>query len=207
MAKIGWGKILAGVATAAAAGAAYIYFKQRAARAPIYETLLTDGGFAIRRYPPLLVIETEQHGSRDRALGNGFGLLADYMFGEGREGEEIAITMPVLAEPITDQQWRIRFLLPIGTDRDRLELPGQGISVRELPARTVAVITVSGKPTDRLFAARTAELRRWLKAGNRTAAGGPEHAYYNSPLKPGTALPNEVLIPLEVASTGVADCC
>ena len=207
MAKIGWGKILAGVATAAAAGAAYIYFKQRAARAPIYETIMSEGGFEVRRYPPLLVIETAQHGSRDRALGNGFGLLADYMFGEGREGEEIAITMPVFAEPIADQQWRIRFLLPLGIDRDGLEPPGQGISVRELPARTVAVTTVSGKPTDRLFAARTAELRRWLKAKGRTAAGGPEHAYYNSPLKPGTALSNEVLIPLEVTQTEGADCC
>lgn len=196
MAKIGWGKILAGVATAAAAGAAYVYLRQRAARTPIYETLTSEGAFEIRRYPALLVIETAQHGTRDRALGNGFGLLADYMFGEGREGDEIPITMPVLAGPLPDGGWRIRFLLPQGLDQDKLDLPGQGISIVEIPAREVAVIAVPGKPSDRLFAAKTNELRRWLKAKGRVAAGEVEHAYHNSPLKPGTTLPNELFVPL-----------
>jgi len=44
----------------------------------------------------MLIVETVQHGSRDRALGNGFGLLADYMFGDKREGDEIPIILPVL---------------------------------------------------------------------------------------------------------------
>lgn len=196
MAKIGWGKILAGVAATAAAGAAYIYLKQRAARAPIYESLLVDGGFEIRRYPALLVLETTQNGSRDRALGNGFGLLADYMFGEGREGEEIPITMPVLTAPLEDGAWRVRFLIPDGHGRDTLEAPGPGLVIAEIPAREVAVAAVPGQPTDRLFAARTTELKRWIKAQRREAAGAAEYGYHNSPLEPGTTNPNEVLIPL-----------
>lgn len=196
MAKIAWGKILAGVATAAAAGAAYAYLRRRAERAPLHETLLLDGPFELRRYPPLLVIETVQQGSRDRALGNGFGLLADYMFGEGREGEEIPITMPVLTEPSPDGGWTIRFLIPRGHDRDSLEAPGRGIAIAELPAREVAAIAVPGKPSDRLFSAKTAELKRWIKAQGREAAAEPGPAYYNSPLKPGTSLPNEIHIPL-----------
>ena len=196
MAKIGWGKILAGVAATAAAGAAYVYFRQRAARAPIYESLLVDGGYEIRRYPALLVIETTQNGSRDRALGNGFGLLADYMFGEGREGEEIPITLPVLTAPAGDGAWRIRFLLPEGQSRETLEAPGPGIVIAEVPAREVAVIGVPGKPTDRLFAARAAELQRWIRTRRRRASGPAEHGYYNSPLKPDTAYPNEVIVPL-----------
>jgi hypothetical protein len=196
MAKIGWGRVLAGVATAAAAGAAYVYFKQRAARAPLYETLASDGAFAIRRYPALLVIETVQHGTRDRALGNGFGLLAGYMFGDGREGEELPITMPVIAVPLPEGAWRIRFLLPQGIDRSGLEEPGQGITIAEVPARDVGVITVPGKPGDRLFTAKANELRRWIKAQGRGAEAGVEHAYYNSPLKPGKPLPNEIFVPL-----------
>lgn len=196
MAKIGWGRILAGVATAAAAGAAYVYFRQRAARAPLYETRLSEGGFEVRRYPPLLVLETAQYGSRDRALGNGFGLLAGYMFGEGRGGEELPITMPVFALPIADGGWLIRFLLPQGTDRAALEPPGQDILIADIPGREVAVVSVPGKPSDRLFTARAGELRRWLKTRGRTASAGVEHAYYNSPLEPGKPLPNELLIPL-----------
>lgn len=196
MAKIGWGKILAGVATAAAAGAAYIYLRQRAARSLRYERVLTEGAFEIRRYPALSIIETVQQGSRDRALGNGFGLLASYMFGEGREGEEIPITMPVLALPIGGGAWRIRFPLPEGQDRTQMEAPGADILVDEIPPREVAVIAVPGKPTDRLFAAKTAELQRWIKAQRKSAAGTAEHAYYNSPLEPGTIHPNEILVPL-----------
>lgn len=196
MAKIGWGKILAGVATAAAAGAAYIYLKQRAAKTLRYERLLSDGAFEVRRYPAMLAIQTTQHGSRDRALGTGFGLLAGYMFGEGSEREEIPITMPVLAESLGDGAWRISFLLPEGHDRDSLEAPAQGIAIVEIPARDVAVVSVPGKPSDRLFAAKTAELQRWMEAGQRIAASAVEHGYYNSPLEPGPVRPNEILIPL-----------
>ncbi len=200
MAKIGWGRILAGVAATAAAGAAYIYFRQRAAKAPIYQLLLSDGVYEIRRYPALLVIETTQNGSRDRALGNGFGLLARYMFGEGREGDEIPLTMPVLTARLADGAWRVRFLLPEGEARDTMEAPGDGIVIGEIAAREVAVIPVSGKPTDRHFAARAAELQRWIKTQGRKSAGVAEYAYYNSPLEPGTSRPNEVLIPLALTS-------
>ncbi len=196
MAKIGWGKVLAGLAATAAAGAAYVYYKQRTARAPIYESLLNDGAYEIRRYPALLVIETLQNGSRDRALGNGFGLLADYMFGEGRDGDEIPITMPVLTAPVADGVWCVRFIIPEGFDRESLETPGPGITIAEIPAREVAVVSVPGKPSDRSFAQKSAELERWIKSRRRKSAGPPEHAYQNSPLKPGTSHANEVLIPL-----------
>lgn len=196
MAKIGWGRVLAGVATVAAASAAYVYFKQRTAKAPIYEVMLTDGSFEIRRYPALPVLETDQPGSRDRALGTGFGRLAAYMFGEGREGDELPITMPVLAAPLGEGAWRVRFLLPDGQESGHLEPPGEGIAIRTLPAREVAVVSVPGKPADRLFKSRSSELQRWLKDRNRIAAGPAEHAYYTSPLEPGTQHASEVWIPL-----------
>lgn len=196
MAKIGWGRILVGVAATAAAGAAYLYFRQRSAAGPLHETLLTEDGFEIRRYPSLLVIETIQNGTRDRALGNGFGLLADYMFGEGREGEPIPITMPVLMMPVSDSAWRVRFLMPTGFDRGSLAGPGPGILFADVPAREVAVVPVPGKPTDRRFVAKTAELQRWISTKGRKSAGIAEQAYYNSPLRPGAMRANEVLIPL-----------
>lgn len=196
MAKIGWGKVLAGVAAAAAAGAAYVYIKQRGARTPLHETIESDGPFEIRRYPSLLMLETVQQGSRDRALGNGFGLLADYMFGDGREGDELPIVMPVFGEPLMGDAWKIRFVLPAGTDPGTLTPPGHGIQIADRPARDVAVISVPGRPTDKLFAQREAELRSWMAARSLAPAGPVEHAYYNSPLKPGTTHPNAVLIPV-----------
>jgi len=195
MAKIGWGRVLAGVATVAAAGAAYVYYKQRTSKAPLYEVLLGEGPIEIRRYPALPVLVTDQAGTRDRALGTGFGRLAAYMFAEGREGDELPITMPVLAEPLGDAAWRIRFLLP-DIEAGALEPPGEAVQIGELPARDIAVIAVHGKPSDRLFKSRTTELQRWLKERQRVAAGPAEHAYYNSPLKPGKPRANEIWVPL-----------
>lgn len=200
MAKLGWGKILAGVAAVAAGGAAYVYLRQRAARAPLYQTLLTDGHYEIRRYPALLAIETIQHGSRDRALGTGFGLLSDYMFGEKREGDEIAMSLPFLAEPLSpgsgQRDWRIRFLIIGDYSAATLPPPGEGIVVIEIPAREVAAVKVGGPPSDRSFASSTKALSGWLQGKSRVARGAPEQAYYNSPLIPGPVRPNEVLIPL-----------
>lgn len=194
--KIGWGRILAGVATVAAAGAAYVYYKQRTAKAPIYDVVLSDGAFEIRRYPALSVLETDQAGSRDRALGIGFGRLAAYMFGEGREGDELPITMPVLAATLGEGAWRIRFLLPDGEIGDTLQPPGDGLAIGILPAREVAVVSVPGKPTDRLFKSRSGDLQRWLKDQRRVASAPAEHAYYNSPLAPVAQQASEVWIPL-----------
>ncbi|SDD68384.1 SOUL heme-binding protein [Sphingomonas sp. YR710] len=196
MAKIAWGKILAGVAAATVAGAAYVYLKDRSARTAVYEALLSEGAFEIRQYPELLAIETVQHGSRDRALGNGFGLLADYMFGETRGGDEIPMTAPVLALASKEGGWIVRFLLPEDMTGDRLPDLPHGVSSITLPSRRVAAVKFSGKPDDRLFAAREAELRRWISSRDRNVVGPAEHAYYNSPLRPGPMRQNEILIPL-----------
>lgn len=200
MARIAWGRILAGVAAVAAGGAAYVYLRQRAARAPLYQAIASDGLFEIRRYPALLAIETIQHGTRDRALGAGFGLLADYMFGDGREGDEIPMTLPFLAEPLAagtgGRDWRIRFLIPEGHSPESLPAPPEGIAIVEVPAREIAAIKVAGQPSDRSFAGSEKKLAAWLAGRGRNASGAAEHAYYNSPLLPGPVRPNEVLIPL-----------
>lgn len=196
MAKIGWGKVLAGVAAAAAAGATYLYLKERAAKAPESEKLFGEGVFEIRRYPALLVAETIQHGSRDRALGNGFGLLADYIFAESREGDELPMMVPVLGSAVEGGDWKIRFLMPADQTRETLPEPGPGVAIAEIPERELAIIKFSGKPDDKTLAAKEAELRLWIAAQGRDAAGPVEHGYYNSPLRPGPMRQNEVMIPL-----------
>ncbi len=195
MAKIGWGKWLAGAVAVAAGGAAYVYLKDRGPK-PIHELLLAEGAYEIRAYPALLAIETVQHGSRDRALGNGFGLLADYMYGDGREGEPIPMIVPFMAEPASGGSWRVRFLIPEGFTADTLPPLPEGVSVVAIPARQMAAVKIAGKPDDRLFAAKGDELLAWVTAKGRAAAGTVRHAYYNSPLRPGPMRQNEVLVPL-----------
>jgi hypothetical protein len=193
MARIGLGKILAGVAGVAAAGAAWMYFREKSIETPGHETIESDGAFEIRRYPALTVAQTRQPGSRDRALGNGFGLLADYIFAESRDGEEIAATAPVFAVQGV-REWTIRFVMPKAIAREDLPEPGPGVSIAEVPARTVAVLRFGGRADDKLLIAREKELRGWLTKRDISPKGPIEHAFYDSPIMPGPLRQNEVMV-------------
>jgi len=190
---IGLGKILAGVAGIAAAGAAWMYFREKSVETPDHETLENEGSFEIRRYPALIVAETRQHGSRDRALGNGFGLLADYIFAESREGDEIAMTAPVFAVPAA-KDWLIRFIMPRTLKREDLPKPGRGVAIAEIPSRTVAVLRFGGRADDRLLKTKEEELLSRLAERGTVAAGPIEHAFYDSPIMPGPLRSNEVMV-------------
>ncbi len=200
MARIGWGKILAGVAGVAAAGAAWLYLREKSVETPPHETIEADGAFEIRDYPALIVAETVQKGSRDRALGNGFGLLADYVFAEERgpddAGEELPMTAPVFAVAGA-RAWTIRFVMPAGLAPEALPAPGEGVRLVELPARRVALVRFSGRADDSGLAAREAELRLWLDARGIAPKGRVEHAFYDSPIMPGPLRHNEVMFEID----------
>jgi hypothetical protein len=195
VAKFGWGKATALAAGAIVAGAAWFYLKEKRVETPTHETLLTDGSFALRHYPAMLVAETVQAGNREQALRQGFGLLADYFFAESRGGAEIAMTAPVLADQV-GAQWRVRFIIPAGLTRESLPMPGEGVRLDELNGADVAVISFGGRVTDAILATKAAELAEWVAAQELRvvgeAAGGFIHAFYNSPLLPGPLRHNEI---------------
>lgn len=189
------GKIAGAVCAAAVGGAAWFYARELATEKPRYEELERDGAFSVRRYPALTVAETMQSGTRSRALGSGFGLLADYIFAESRGGREIAMTAPVLAEP-AGSQWRIRFVMPAEAVAAGLPSPGAGVSLADLPTRTVAVVRFAGRADDALLGRKERELRSWLAAHGHNPVGVAEHAFYNSPMIPGPLRRNEVMFEL-----------
>lgn len=200
MARIGWGKILAGVAgvaaTAAAAGATWFYLREKGVETPPHDSLESDGAFEVRRYPGLIVAQAVQPGARDRALGNGLGLLADYFFAESREGDEISMTAPLFAVA-GPRDWTMRIAIPQGLTRADLPEPGPGVTIAEVPERTVALIRFGGRADGKLLAAKEAELRRWIESRGMEATGPVEHAFYDSPVMPGPLRNNEIMIEIK----------
>ena len=173
----------------------WFYARERTAEKPDYAELERDGAFSIRRYPAITVAETLQSGTRKRALNSGFGLLADYIFAESRGGKEIAMTAPVLAEPSGDR-WRVRFVMPAEEVAAGLPAPGPGVTIADVPARTVAVVRFAGRADDALLGRKERELRSWVAARGRAPIGTAEHAFYNSPFIPGPLRRNEVMLQL-----------
>ena len=202
---------MAGAAVSAAllGGAAFYFFRERQTEEPDYRALETDGDHQIRDYPAITVAETVVAGSRKDALDEGFSILADYIFAKSRDGEQLAMTVPVMQDPgdpmasdppLFDDDlegaWRTRFVMPAGRSADDLPDPPEGVELIELPARKVAVVSFSGRATNALLAEQEDRLRGWLAKRGVKAQGEPEYAFYNSPMIPGPLRRNEVWLAL-----------
>lgn len=196
--EIGRKGIVGGVAGLLGAAALAFYLNEKNVEKPAYTTEQEDGAFSVRRYPALLVAETQAAGERKEALGDGFDRLARFIFAKDRPGNDrrrIAMTAPVLSDA-TGGGWRTRFVMPRGFTEISLPRPAAGIRIDTLPARRVAAIRFAGMATDKQVARAEQRLRDWLIAHGLEAAGAAEHAYYNSPFVPGPLRRNEVLLPL-----------
>lgn len=202
----------AGVAAAVAVGGTALglgiawLLREKAAPEPDYRVLASERDFEIRSYPALRVAETVVHGDRSDALERGYALLSDYLDGKSRDGEKIAMHVPVMQDsgnpmasdpPVFDDSieggWRVRFVMPEGP----LPAPPEGVKLTELPARRVGVVAFKGGAGDERLAEEEDRLRGWLvRRGEETASTDPEYAFYNSPMIPPPLRRNEILLPL-----------
>ena len=205
-------ELVAGAAAVGAAligGAALYYVREKQTEEPDYRALATDGDFQIRDYPAITVAETVVEGPRKQALSDGFGVLADYIFAKSRDGEKLAMTVPVMQDagdpmasdpPLFDDEleggWRTRFVMPDGREAKELPKPPEGIELVEIPPRKVAVVSFTGRPDDRELASQEDRLRGWLARRGETSEAEPEYAFYNSPVIPGPLRRNEVWLAL-----------
>jgi len=185
---------------------------------PKFDLLLQEDRFEIRRYAPQIIAETFVDGDMDSASSRGFRLIADYIFGNNQKAgiamtvpvvvepaagsEKIAMTAPVSIEPQTEEdamagakRWRIHFVMPSQYSMATLPKPVNSlVSLREIPARSFAVITYTGFNTESSVQAKTDEIARWMKSKNLEAIGKPQLARYNPPWTLPFLRRNEILL-------------
>ena len=68
---------------------------------PKYAVIEKESPFEIRSYEPMIVAEVQVDGDLDGASGQGFRLIAAYIFGQNRVNEKIAMTAPVTVEELS----------------------------------------------------------------------------------------------------------
>lgn len=182
----------------AAVGAVAAITHARQTEQPDYRVLRSDTDFELRDYPPLVVAEVRNSGSRERASGASFRRLAAYIFAQDRPdgGEKIAMTAPVLQDETQPGEWRMRFVMPSQYTLATLPTPPADIALAETPARRMAAVRFSGNGSARDLALMEARLRDWMMGAGLMPAGEPEFAFYNAPMVPGPLRRNEVLIPV-----------
>lgn len=185
---------------------------------PVFKLVHKSGAFEVRDYPALIAAEVSVGGDRSEAVNSGFRLLAGYIFGGNTRSQSIAMTARVIqgpqagetiamTAPVTQtgnaDAWVIRFIMPGSYTLDTLPTPNDPkVQLRTLQPSRVAVVRFSGLADEADIAQKTAELNDFIAANHLRAAGPPSLARYNPPWTLWFLRRNEVMIPLQLETTG-----
>lgn len=187
------------------------YLAIRNIEEPAYTVLEKRNEYEIREYAPYIVAETEVTGEYSEVLRKGFGVIADYIFGNNTSNTSIAMTVPVLENtsekiamtvPVintteTTQARTVSFVLPSKYTLGTLPTPNNPkVRITEVPARTVAVLTFTWYATEKRVAKKQSILEEHLSADGLIRQGVVQVAQYNPPLSMPLMRRNEIIIPI-----------
>lgn len=126
--------------------------------------------------------------------------------------QKIAMTAPVAMEPLSGQaagshgmpamqgatQWRVHFVMPSQYTLATLPQPNNpAVRLRQVPAKTWAVLRYSGFNTEARIQQQTDALVAWLTAQKIKTLGSPQLARYNPPWTLPVFRRNEIMLEVE----------
>ena len=169
-----------------------------------------DGSIEIRDYAPMIVAEVEVSGERDKAINQGFRMIADYIFGNNTSSQKVAMTAPVIQQqsekiamtaPVTQQGegngWKVRFVMPANQTMATLPKPNnEAVKLVNISSKRFAVISFSGMAGDESLKRHTEKLNAYIQAKKLTASSAPTYAFYNPPWTIPFLRRNEVMVEL-----------
>ena len=181
---------------------------------PKYQVVESSGDIEIRDYRPMIVAEAEVSGDRRHAIGKGFRVIADYIFGNNTTAQKVPMTAPVtqqgsekiaMTAPVTQQgegnTWRVRFIMPSSYTMDKLPKPNNpAVELKEVGAKRYAVIRFSGMAGEDSLKRRTKELDAFISAKNLTPQSVPTYAFYNPPWTLPFLRRNEVMVEISASA-------
>ena len=179
---------------------------------PKYKVVESSDNIEIRDYAPMIVAEAEVFGDRREAIGKGFRIIADYIFGNNTASRKLAMTAPVtqqvsekiaMTAPVTQKgagnSWKVHFVMPSNYTMETLPTPNNpAVKLKEIGGKRFAAIRFSGMGGTDSLKRHTKELDYFLSAKSFTPLSPPTFAFYNPPWTLPFLRRNEVLI--EVSS-------
>jgi hypothetical protein len=172
-------------------------------------------GYEIRKYPDVLVAETEVEGDFESAGNEGFRILADFIFGNNQAREKIDMTAPVsqsksekiaMTAPVSmtaaGRGFTVQFTMPDAYTLNSLPAPNNPlVRIRLVPGRRVAVHGYSGGWSLENYEKHLAIFRSALTRDGLAPGGEPVFARFNPPFWPWFLRRNEIWLELEKSST------
>jgi hypothetical protein len=179
---------------------------------PEYKVAERSGNIEIRDYAPMIVAEADVKGERREAIGKGFRIIADYIFGNNTAAQKVPMTAPVtqqgnekiaMTAPVTqqgsDNSWRVRFVSKY--TMETLPKPNNpAVELKQIPAKRFAAIRFSGMAGEDSLKRQTKELEDFLSAKALRPLSSPTYAFYNPPWTLPFLRRNEVLVEIPSSS-------
>ena len=178
---------------------------------PDYKVIQSEQNIEIRQYEPMIIAEVEVDGKREDAIGDGFRLLADYIFGNNtvqqvismtapvqqKENQNIAMTAPVQQQS-TGKSWRMSFVMPSKYSMDSLPVPNNNrVRLKEILTKKFVVIEFSGTNSNENVTKHENQLMNYIEANQINIIGSPKYAFYNAPWTLPFLRRNEVMIEIK----------
>ena len=175
---------------------------------PDYKVIQSEQNIEIRQYEPMIIAEVEVDGKREDAIGDGFRLIADYIFGNNTVKRDIAMTAPVqqqesqkiaMTAPVqqqsTGRSWQISFVMPSKYSMESLPEPNNDrVRLKEILTKKFIVIEFSGTNSNENVTEHENQLMNYIEGNNLKITGSPKYAFYNAPWTLPFMRRNEVMI-------------
>jgi len=179
-----------------------------------YTVVKKMNDYEIREYPVHIVAQTTVQGSYGESMGNGFRIVAGYIFGENTKKESITMTAPVVAQkgevkkvsesiamtaPVvatTDGDSQIiSFGMPRSYTLETLPTPNDSrVKIVMIPAKKYAVMHFSWYRSGARVKSMRERLLSALARDGVVTEGSVAYAGYNAPWTPPWMIRNEVLV-------------
>lgn len=185
------------------------YFSSRVEQAE-YSIVTSTQDYEIRIYPEHIVAQTVVTGPYQKALNQGFRIIARYIFGGNTQKESIAMTSPVIEKSSTSESiamttpviatlegasHTIAFGMPRSYTLETLPVPNDTrIQIITIPEKKMAALRFSGMRTDARVQSKKKTLLEALKKDSVVTIGQVQYARYNAPWTPPWMTRHEVLV-------------
>ena len=176
-----------------------------------YRVILQQDAFEIREYAPSIIAEVVVNGGFEDASGTAFRKLFNYISGDNKRRDKIAMTAPVSQKPESEkiamtspvgqrasgQGWAVSFMMPASYTIETIPVPDDpAVVLREVPAHRVAAVRYSGGWGEERYQKHLALLWEWIEQKKLEAVDEPVWARYNAPFTPWFMRRNEILVAL-----------
>jgi len=180
-----------------------------------YEVISKDGKFEIRDYASHVLAETVVEGNLEDAGSKAFNRLFQYISGNNKTRDKVAMTAPVSQQPTSEkiamtapvaqrragENWAVSFMMPGRYTLETLPEPNDPlVTLRQVPPRTMAAVRYSGFWSEKNYQRNKSELEEWVAGKRLVVVGEAIWARYNAPFTPWFMRRNEVLLPVEAGA-------